>query len=283
MNVSQLLADASVRVAAALGLDKSEARIEVRALAVHAWLIDTSWLISHDEDVLTATKLGAFQSLLSRRLTGEPLAYIVGEREFYGLKFAVTPDVLIPRPETETLVDAALERLPVDGPLRILDLGTGSGIVAISLAHHRPLARVMAVDASRAALDIAQCNAERLGVDNVHCIASNWYAELKTKKFNMIVANPPYVEADDPHLGRGDLRFEPRSALASGVTGLDDLHIIIAGAPSQLAPAGWLLVEHGWNQGAACRALFEAGNFLETQTLRDLAGQDRVTLGRHPG
>lgn len=283
MNVAQLLDDATARIAAALGLEKREARIEGRALAVHAWQVDTAWLIAHDTDLLTDTKVAAFQSLFLRRLEGEPVAYILGEREFFGLNFAVTPDVLIPRPETETLVEAALERIAKEAPWHILDLGTGSGAVAIVLARHRPLAEVVAVEASAAALEVAQANAQRLGVGNMYCLASDWYAELGVKKFDMIVANPPYVEADDPHLGRGDVRFEPRSALAAGPTGLDDLGIIIATASAHLNLGGWLLVEHGWNQGAACRSLFEASNFSEVHTLHDLAGQERVTLGRHPG
>lgn len=283
MNVAQLLDDATTRIATALGLEKREARIEARALAVHAWQVDTAWLIAHDTDPLADTPIAAFQSLLSRRLEGEPVAYILGQREFFGLNFTVTPNVLIPRPETEILVEAALERIAKESAWRILDLGTGSGAVAISLARHRPLAEVVAVEASASALAVANANARRLGADNLSCLASDWYAELGVKKFDTIVANPPYVEADDPHMARGDVRFEPRTALAAGPTGLDDLSIIIAAAPTHLTPGGWLLVEHSWNQGAACRVLFEARNFSGVHTLRDLAGQERVTLGRHPG
>lgn len=283
MNVARLLDDATVQIAAALGLERREARIEARALAVHAWQVDTAWLIAHDTNLLTDTSIAAFQSRLLRRLEGEPVAYILGQREFYGLNFAVTPDVLIPRPETETLVEAALERIARERPWRVLDLGTGSGAVAITLALHRPLAEVVAVDASAAALAIAQANAQRLCVSNLRCLASDWYAELGVNLFDMIVANPPYVEADDPNLGRGDVRFEPRTALAAGPTGMDDLGVVIAAAPAHLTATGWLLVEHGWNQGAACRALFEAQGFSEVHTLRDLARQERVTLGRHAG
>lgn len=283
IRVARLLDDATAQLAAALGLEKREARIEARALAGHAWQVDTAWLIAHDADPLGDTRVSAFQSLLSRRLKGEPVAYILGQREFFGLNFAVTSDVLIPRPETETLVEAALERIPADRPWRILDLGTGSGAVAISLARHRPQAEVVALEASAAALAIAKANAKRLGADNLRCLTSDWYAELGVNKFDTIVANPPYVEADDPHLGQGDVRFEPRSALAAGPTGLDDLGIIIAAAPAHMAPGGWLLVEHGWNQGAACRTLFEASGFSGVHSLRDLAGHERVTLGRHAG
>ena len=272
-----------MQIGAALGLEKREARIEARALACHAWQVDGAWLIAHDTDPLTNEKLSAFQSLLSRRLGGEPVAYILGQREFFGLSFTVTPDVLIPRPETETLVDAALERITGERTWSILDLGTGSGAVAIALARHRLLSEVVAVDASAAALNVTQANAQRLGVSNVRCLASDWYAELGVKKFDMIVANPPYVEADDPHLSQGDVRFEPLSALAAGPSGLDDLRIIITSAPDHLTAGGWLLVEHGWNQGATCRELFESRGFSGVQTLPDLAGQERVTLGRCPG
>jgi release factor glutamine methyltransferase len=281
-SVAHQLEDATIQISIALGLGKREARIEARVLASHAWQVGPAWLIAHDTDQPTGAQLAAFHRLLSRRLTGEPVAYILGQREFFGLNFVVTPDVLIPRPETETLVEAALKRIPEEKPWRILDLGTGSGAIAISLARHRPLAEVVAVDASTAALAVAEANAQRLGVSSLRCLASNWYAELGVDKFDTIVANPPYVEADDPHLRRGDVRFEPASALAAGPAGLDDLGIIIAAAPAHLTAGGWLLVEHGWNQGAACRTLFEASNFSEIQTLRDLAGQERVTLGRHP-
>ncbi len=283
MNVADLLDDACVRIAAALGLDKREARIEARALAAHAWQVDAAWMIAHDTDRPDAARLAAFQSLLRRRLTGEPVAYILGRKEFYGQRFRVTPDVLIPRPETELLVDAALEHIPETGSWRILDLGTGSGAIAISLARHRPLAKVVAVDASAAALAVAETNARHLGATNLRCVSGNWYARLATMTFDTIVANPPYVESGDPHLARGDVRFEPRAALAAGPSGLDDLRAIIVDAPAHLAPDGWLLVEHGWNQGAACRTLFEARQFAEIHTLRDLAGLERVTLGRHPG
>lgn len=283
MNVAQLLDDATVRIAAATGLEKREARLEARVLAAHAWTVDAAWLIAHDTDGLLDGQIAAFQSLLSRRLKGEPVAYILGQREFFGLSFVVTSDVLIPRPETETLVEAALEHIPEEKLCHILDLGTGSGAVAIALAHHRPIAEVVAVDSSAAALEVAKTNARRLDVGNLRYLASNWYAELSVGKFDIIVANPPYIEAGDPHLGRGDVRFEPLSALAAGLTGLDDLDIIIAAAPAHLAAGGWLLVEHGWNQGASCRALFEANDFSEVHTLYDLSGQERVTLGRHPG
>lgn len=282
-NVAALLDQASARIAATLQLDRREARLEARVLAAHAWQVTPAWLISHDTDVPGIAQAASLDALLQRRLGGEPIAYILGEREFFGLNFAVTRDVLIPRPDTEVLVEAALQHLPELSPCRILDLGTGSGAIAITLGLRRTMAEVVAVEASAEAMSIAQANAGRLGADNVYFITGNWYAGLGDRQFDMIVSNPPYIAAADPHLARGDLRFEPRQALASGEDGLRDLRIIVSGAPVHLTSGGWLLLEHGWNQGAACRGLLESSGFFETRTLRDLAGQERVTLGRHPG
>lgn len=279
--VGNLVADATARLAAALGLHKREARLEARVLIGHALGADHAWLIAHDTDSATPSQQRAIESMIARRAAGEPVAYILGAREFFGLNFAVTPAVLIPRPDTELLVEAALQRLPEHTACGVLDLGTGSGAVAIALARARPMADVVAVEASAEALAVAQANVPRLGVDNVQCIAGNWYSALGGKKFEMIVSNPPYIAAADPHLDIGDLRFEPRKALASGNDGLHDLRVIVDGAPAHLAAGGWLLLEHGWNQGAACRALLETRGFSETRTLRDLAGHERVTLGRH--
>ncbi len=280
--VARLIDDATARLAAALGLPKREARLEARVLIAHALGVDHAWLIAHDTDPPPPSQQRAIESLIARRAAGEPVAYVLGEREFFGLNFAVTPAVLIPRPDTELLVEAALQRLPGNIAWRVLDLGTGSGAVAIALARARPMADVVAVEASADALAVAQANARRLGADNVQCVAGNWYSTLGVKKFDMIVSNPPYIAAADPHLDIGDLRFEPRQALASGNDGLHDLRVIIDGAPAHLAPGGWLLLEHGWDQGAACRALLETRGFSEARTLRDLAGHERVTLGRHP-
>lgn len=279
--VARLLDDATARISATLGLEKREARLEARVLAAHAWQVDAAWLIAHDTDPTTPSQQRAIECMVDRRKAGEPVAYILGEREFFGLNFAVTPAVLIPRPDTELLVEAALQRLPEDTSCRILDLGTGSGAVAIALARQRPMAEVVAVETSAEALEVAQANVCRLGVNNVQCVAGNWYSALDEKKFDMIVSNPPYIAVSDPHLDIGDLRFEPRQALASGHDGLDDLRVIVDGAPAHLATGGWLLLEHGWNQSAPCRALFESRGFSEPHTLRDLAGHERVTLGRH--
>ena len=281
--VASLLDDAIRQLAATLGLQKREARLEARVLAAHAWQVSPAWLIAHDTDLATSAQQLAIESVLARRKAGEPVAYILGEREFFGLRFAVTPAVLIPRPDTELLVEAALRYVPERNPCRILDLGTGSGAIAITLAHQRPMANVVAVDASVEALAVAQINAHQLGIHNVDFIVGNWYSGLATTKFNMIVANPPYIAAADPHLDAGDLRFEPRQALASGSDGLHDLRLIIAGAPMHLVKDGWLLLEHGYDQADAVIALLQQHGFTQTATQRDLAGLNRVSGGCWPG
>lgn len=281
--VASLLDDATRQIAATLGLQKREARLEARVLAAHAWQVSPAWLIAHDTDLATSAQQLAIESVLARRKAGEPVAYILGEREFFGLRFAVTPAVLIPRPDTELLVEAALHYVPGRTPCRILDLGTGSGAIAITLAHQRPMASVVAVDASVEALAVAQINAHQLGIHNVDFIAGHWYSELAATKFDVIVSNPPYIAAADPHLDAGDLRFEPRQALASGSDGLHDLRLIIAGAPMYLVKDGWLLLEHGYDQADAVIALLQQHGFTQTTTQRDLAGLNRVSGGRWPG
>lgn len=274
------LFDLSARLQQALGLDRREARLEARVLAAHALGVARAWLIAHDRDILTPVQVQAVEHLVARRAAGEPVAYILGEREFHGRLFRVTPEVLIPRPETELLVEAALDRLPADRPVHVLDLGTGSGCIALSLALERPLARVTAVDASPAALALARDNAARLGALGVAFLDGDWYAPLGVKKFDMIVSNPPYVAAGDAHLARGDVRFEPATALAAGADGLDALRAVIAGAPPHLGADGWLLLEHGYDQEAAVRALLARAGFRQILCLADAAGLPRVSLGR---
>jgi release factor glutamine methyltransferase len=281
--LTDLLPQHTSRLAMALNLDRREARLEAQILIARALDVERAWLIAHDRDVLTVAQLDAIESLIARRANGEPVAYMLAEREFYGRTFKVTPDVLIPRPETELLVDAALEHLPENSACHILDLGTGSGAIAITLALQRPLSTVLAVDTSPAALAIAQENARRLGAANVECVNGNWYAMLDVKNFDIIVSNPPYIAASDPHLASGDLRFEPRQALASGADGLDDLRQIIAGAPAHLVDQGWLMLEHGCDQASAVTALLQQHGFVAIRTLQDLAGLDRVSAGRWQG
>jgi release factor glutamine methyltransferase len=269
---------ATSHISAARGLERREARLEARVLAAHVWRVDAAWLIAHDTDPLPDEKIAAFQSLLSRRLEGVPVAYLVGSREFYGRPFQVTPDVLIPRPETELLVERALQRIPPDRPMDVLDLGTGSGCIAITLALERPLARVTAVDRSAAALAIAQRNADILNA-HVEFLTSDWFAGVAGRRFDLIVSNPPYIPAADPHLARGDARFEPRTALAAGTDGLDDLRKLISTACPHLRPGGTLLLEHGYDQADAVRTLLHGNGFRNPQSWPDLASILRVSGG----
>jgi len=280
--VAACLEAATNQIADALGLEKREARLEAQVLASRALNVNRAWLIAHDQDVLTPAQAEAVETLVARRARGEPVAYILGEKEFYGRIFKVTPDVLIPRPETELVVETALEHLPEQTPCNILDLGSGSGAVAITLALERPVAEVVAIETSVAALSITQDNARRLRAENVHCIEGNWYAGVGVKKFDMIVSNPPYIAAADSHLDAGDLRFEPLEALASGDDGLHDLRVIIAGASAHLVEHGWLFLEHGYDQSAEVVELLRQHGFEQTCTLHDLAGLHRVSGGCWP-
>lgn len=278
MNVARLLDDATLRIASALGLEKRTARIEARALGAYAWQVDTAWLIAHDTDTLADPEVTAFASLLARRLAGEPIAYLVGTREFYGRPFQVTPDVLIPRPETELLVDLALARIPPDKVIEVLDLGTGSGCIAITLALERPAARVSAVDSSVAAWGLAQRNAETLNA-RVEFFISDWFDALEGRRFDLIVSNPPYIASEDPHLAQGDIRFEPLSALQSGKDGLSDLRRLIAEAASHLHAGGILLLEHGYDQALPVQTMLKLNGFHPPQNWADLAGTPRVSGG----
>ncbi len=265
--------------AGAARLSGMSARREAEWLAESALGVDRAWLFAHAGDAVPADAGARFAALLARRARGEPLAYILGHVGFWTLDLDVTPDTLIPRPETELLVEAALARLPEGTALRVADLGTGSGAIALALASERPQARVLATDASAAALDVARRNAARNDVGNVAFRQGDWLAPLAGERFDLIVSNPPYIALDDPHLARGDLRFEPGTALASGVDGLDALRTLARDAPAHLAPGGWLLLEHGFDQGAPVRALLHDAGFHRIETLRDLEGRERVTLG----
>jgi release factor glutamine methyltransferase len=278
MSVTTWLDAATVRIAAAQGLEKREARLEARVLAAFAWEVTPAWLIAHDSDTPTAAQLAASDTLLTRRLAGEPIAYLVGAREFYGRPFDVSPAVLIPRPDTELLIELALAHVPPGQTVEMLDLGTGSGCIAITLALERPLARVTALDRSPSALAIARRNAARLGAD-VEFLSSDWFAALGGRRFDLIVSNPPYIAACDPHLGRGDIRFEPLTALAAGRDGLDDLRRLAATARTHLRPGGALLLEHGYNQADAVQALLRTGGFHHPRSWTDLSGIRRVSGG----
>lgn len=255
---------------------------EAELLLAHALGHSRTWLLAHADDGIAAEDVARYEALVERRMAGEPVAYLVGSRGFWTLDLAVTPATLIPRPETELLVELALARLPVDADARIADLGTGSGAIALSIAKERPRARVVATDASGEALDVARSNAKRNGIGNVEFRHGDWLSPLNGEKFDLIASNPPYIALGDPHLGEGDLRFEPATALSSGADGLDAIRGIVRHAPSHLCAGGWLLLEHGWEQGDAVRALLRDAGFVDVATERDLEGRDRASLGRLP-
>ena len=261
------------------GLPRLEARMLLQAVSGY----DHAALLMHGNECLSENQAAQWQQLLARRLAGEPMAYILGKREFYGRLFATTPATLIPRPETEHLVEAVLARIPPGG--KVWDLGTGSGAVAVTLACERPDAAVFASDISKDALAVAGRNAATLGA-NVRFACGSWYqafAPEQTGLLDIIVSNPPYIEVDDPHLAQGDLRFEPAGALTDFADGLSAIRVLAAGARERLQANGWLLMEHGWNQGEAVRKILLDNGFAEVATEQDLAGLDRLSMGRWPG
>jgi len=252
--------------------------LDNRVLLCHALALSRVGLITQSERVLSADEALRFATLVRRRLDGEPIAYIVGQREFFGLPFEVNGAVLIPRPDTELLVELTLERLPPQG--RVLDMGTGSGAVAVALAHTRRDADVTALDVSADALAVARRNADANGA-RVRFLHSDWYAALDgAPAFDVIASNPPYIASGDRHLSEGDLRFEPAGALTDHADGLSALRTIVAGAARHLKPGGWLLMEHGYDQSAAVRALLADAGYAEVQSWRDLAGIERVSGAR---
>ncbi|MED5618056.1 peptide chain release factor N(5)-glutamine methyltransferase [Ideonella sp. BN130291] len=281
MNPPRTVAEA-LAAARALGVE----RLDAHLLLSHLLARPRSWLLAHGEDPLPAASAEAFAALLQRRAAGEPLAYLVGEREFHGLALRVTPAVLVPRPDTETLVDWALELLPhgsvspSEPARRVIDLGTGSGAIALAIQHRRPHAEVQAVDVSEAALAVAQDNARRLALD-VTFQRSDWWSALKGQRFHLAVSNPPYIAQDDPHLAA--LTHEPLSALTPGGNGLLALEQLIQPAAEYLLPGGWLLLEHGHDQGSAVRERLLAAGFLDVSTRRDIESRERCSGGRRPG
>jgi release factor glutamine methyltransferase len=283
-------------------MEDSNAFFEANLLLQYTLRANRAWLISHENEPLTLDQQATFEALINQRLTGKPIAYLLGVREFYGLNLKVTPDTLIPRPDTETLVEAALEKTSEllitknseskhlsaidsafhqNNALKILDLGTGSGAIALAIAKHRPNAKVIACDASQSALNIAEENAQNLNIPNVQFILSNWFSAFPNQRFHIIVSNPPYIENQDPHLSQGDLRFEPLSALASGKDGLDDIRKIIQNAPAHLMHHGWLMLEHGYNQATQVANLLNQAEFINIEHVLDLGGIQRVTLGQY--
>lgn len=275
-------AEAQHRLIKTLSLEGNEAKFEAQLLLQNVLNVNRAWLLAHESDALHDKIKADFESLLARRLLGEPIAYILGQREFFGLNLIVTPDTLIPRPDTETLVETALDKIPTDTPFTVLDLGTGTGAVALAIAEHRPEAQVTAIDASSGALDIAKRNANQLDLTQVDFRLSNWFSALEGERFNLIVSNPPYIEQHDIHLTQGDLRFEPMSALASGTDGLDDIRQIVDNCLLHLHPQGWLMLEHGYNQAHLVTDLMAQSGLIDITTIKDLGANDRVTIGKNP-
>jgi release factor glutamine methyltransferase len=259
----------------AAGIESADARVLLRFVLGAS----DAQLVTHPERALTDVERERFLALAARRRGGEPVAYLTGEREFYSLPFKVTPAVLIPRPETELLVETALERIAADAPVSVLDLATGSGCVAVAIGRHRARARVTATDISREALNVARRNAETQGVD-IEFMESDWFSALPGRRYDFIVANPPYIAEGDPHLASGDLRFEPRKALVAGPDGLTCIDAIVARAHAHLVIGGWLLFEHGFDQAARCRNLLQRAGFGHVMSKRDLAGIERISGGR---
>lgn len=257
--------------------------LEAELLLAHVLDRPRSHLRAWPERRVDAAQQAALHELLGRRSGGEPLAYLLGRREFWSLELEVCPGVLIPRADTETLVERALELLPPGTAARVADLGTGSGAIALAIAHERPHATVVATDRSERALAVARRNAGRLDLRNVELRCGDWCASLAGERFDLIVSNPPYIAATDPHLCRGDLPHEPSEALIAGADGLDDLRRIAACTPAHLKPGGHLLLEHGHIQGEAVRALLRDAGFAQVRTYRDLERRERVSEGLHSG
>jgi release factor glutamine methyltransferase len=268
------------RLADALGISLREARLEMDLLLMRALGVGRARLIAHPELAAQAQSHAQYRQDLERRASGEPIAYILGEREFYGLCFQVTPAVLIPRPETELLVDLTLERIAPDASAQVLEIGTGSGCIAVAVARLRRQARIVATDVSEAALAVARANAARHHADRIEYRCGDCFAPVPAEQFDVIVSNPPYIAAGDPHLSEGDLRFEPEQALTSGVDGLALIRRIIREAPRRLRQGGWLLLEHGHDQGDAVEELLLGNGFTDVLRVRDLAGMPRIAGGR---
>ena len=277
--IKQLLADG----AHALVDSESEndsARLDAEILLALTLQKPRTWLYTWPEHIPSLPEQHMYLDLLRRRQSGEPVAYLTHRREFFGLELKINHHVLVPRPETETLVQCVLDVLADNSAARIADLGTGSGAVALALASQKPQARIVATDASSDALALARENAERLGIDNVTFMAGDWLVPLSGLTFDLIASNPPYIAEDDPHLSRDGVRFEPKPALVSGKDGLDAIRQLVTESPACLETGGWLMIEHGFDQGEAVRGLFTQAGFVDVKTHRDLGGNERVTIGK---
>jgi len=257
------------------------ARIDSEVLVAHALNFSRTQLYTWSDKILSEDEREHIEKLIGKRYEGVPVAYIVGQQEFWSLEFKVTPDTLIPRPETEHLVEFSLENIPVEKECRIADLGTGSGAIAISIAKERPLCQLIAVDESEVALKVAIANAKKMGISNVLFEQSNWFESLQDEMFDLIVSNPPYIEEQDKHLLEGDVASEPRRALVSGSDGLDDIRQIIQQAKEHLKSNAMLVLEHGWDQAVKVRSIFEEQKYVNIKSINDLAGIERLTVGSY--
>lgn len=277
------LNDALIGATAQLKQHSPTPALDAQVLLAHSMQQDRTYLIAHAKDVLDGDQLGRFEKLVALRKTGEPVAYITGTQEFWSLPLTVTKDTLIPRPETELLVELALEKIPAGQKCSIADIGTGSGAIALAIASERNKSRVLATDLSPAALDVARGNARALDVSNVEFTEGKDVQPLAGLSFDLIVSNPPYIPTGDPHLDEGDVRFEPSSALVAGIDGLDVIRVLIKESLAHLKKDGWLMIEHGYDQELAINELFNQAGYGNTECYRDLAGQPRVSIGQKVG
>ena len=276
--IKSLLADAS----ASLATISDSPTLDAEVLLCKVLAKPRSFLRAWCDNAISDVELQQFQQLWQQRLQGQPIAYLTGEREFWSRDFLVCPDVLIPRPDTELLIELCLNLIPDHADWPIIDLGTGSGIIAITLAAERPQLNVIAVDSSASALQVAQANAQRHHIQNIRFHQSDWFELVPKQGFQLVISNPPYIAEDDWHLQNGDVRFEPSSALVASGDGLNDIKTITKSAPDWLNDGGYLLIEHGYDQEFAVQNIFKASGFQQVQTVRDLAGQPRVTYGKKP-
>jgi release factor glutamine methyltransferase len=254
-------------------------KLDVEILVAHVLNVSRSFLYSHNEKILTTKELETFQDFFSRRKSGEPIAYIIGKKEFWSLELEVNKNVLIPRPDTELLVEICLEKLAKNKKLSVVDLGTGSGAIAIALAKERPNWHITATDISKRSLQIAQKNAAKFALKNIIFCHGSWYHALPQKKYNAVISNPPYISLSDKYLKKGDVRFEPQKALVSGKTGLKDFHVIIKSAATYLTKNGLIMLECGFDQASQVKDILQKNNFKNIQSFKDLAGHERVVSG----
>ncbi|MGW8246592.1 MAG: peptide chain release factor N(5)-glutamine methyltransferase [Acidiferrobacterales bacterium] len=276
------LNDAIVAATAQLKNSSPTPALDAQVLLAHTLERDRTYIIAHARDTLDTEIQKRFQQLVAQRLDGTPVAYLTGQQEFWSLPINVTPDTLIPRPETELLVELALDKIPQEKEFQVADIGTGSGAIALAIAGERKRSRVVASDSSTNAIRVARENAKQLGIPNIEFTIGSLFDAFGDKKFNLIVSNPPYIPENDPHLLQGDVRFEPRNALAAGPDGLDVIRRIVEDAERHLLPGGWLMIEHGYDQEAPIEELFRQAGFEEIECYRDLAGQPRITIGQRP-